>query len=77
MLAPDRSAPVIGVAVVYDVGMRSEPLGRTGFAHLLEEERALQGIARQDLEVVGVVDVSRSVEGTAGTLAVPEMSQLL
>ena len=36
VLAPDRSAPVIGVAVVYDVGIRSEPEGRTGFAHLFE-----------------------------------------
>jgi zinc protease len=36
VLAPDASAPVIGVAVVYDVGIRSEPEGRTGFAHLFE-----------------------------------------
>jgi zinc protease len=36
VLNPDRSAPVIGVAVVYDVGIRSEPEGRTGFAHLFE-----------------------------------------
>ena len=36
LLTPDRSAPVIGVAVVYDVGIRSEPEGRTGFAHLFE-----------------------------------------
>jgi zinc protease len=36
VLAPDRSSPVIGVAVVYDVGIRSEPEGRTGFAHLFE-----------------------------------------
>ena len=36
LLAPDRSAPVVGVGVLYDVGMRSEPVGRTGFAHLFE-----------------------------------------
>ncbi len=36
VITPDRSAPVIGVAVVYDVGIRSEPEGRTGFAHLFE-----------------------------------------
>src|ERR1700760_3275385 len=36
VLAPDRSAPVVGVAVLYDVGIRSEPEGRTGFAHLFE-----------------------------------------
>ncbi|MGH8860190.1 MAG: M16 family metallopeptidase [Jatrophihabitantaceae bacterium] len=36
VVAPDRTAPVVGVAVLYDVGMRSEPEGRTGFAHLFE-----------------------------------------
>ncbi|MGH3916092.1 MAG: M16 family metallopeptidase [Pseudonocardiaceae bacterium] len=36
VLAPDRSAPVVGVCVHYDVGFRSEPVGRTGFAHLFE-----------------------------------------
>src|SRR4249919_487704 len=36
VLLPDDSAPVIGVAVYYDVGIRSEPEGRTGFAHLFE-----------------------------------------
>jgi zinc protease len=33
---PDRSSPTVGVAVIYDVGFRSEPEGRTGFAHLFE-----------------------------------------
>jgi len=28
--APDRSSPLVGVAVVYDVGFRSEPEGKTG-----------------------------------------------
>ena len=36
LLAPDRSSPVVAVAVYYDVGIRSEPEGRTGFAHLFE-----------------------------------------
>ncbi len=36
VLSPDGSAPVIAVVVSYDVGMRSEPQGRTGFAHLFE-----------------------------------------
>jgi predicted Zn-dependent peptidase len=36
VLAPDRSAPVVGITVLYDVGIRSEPEGRTGFAHLFE-----------------------------------------
>ncbi len=36
VLSPDRSAPTVGMAVTYDVGFRSEPEGRTGFAHLFE-----------------------------------------
>ena len=36
LLAPDPGAGVVGVAVHYDVGFRSEPEGRTGFAHLFE-----------------------------------------
>ena len=36
VLAPDRRSPVVAVAVNYDVGFRSEPQGRTGFAHLFE-----------------------------------------
>ncbi|OLF10908.1 peptidase M16 [Actinophytocola xinjiangensis] len=36
VVAPDPTAPVVGVSVHYDVGFRSEPQGRTGFAHLFE-----------------------------------------
>jgi len=36
VLAPDATAPVVGVSVHYDVGFRSEPEGRTGFAPLFE-----------------------------------------
>ena len=36
VFAPDPGAGVVGVAVHYDVGFRSEPQGRTGFAHLFE-----------------------------------------
>jgi zinc protease len=36
VFAPDRNIPVVGVSVHYDVGFRSEPEGRTGFAHLFE-----------------------------------------
>ena len=36
LLAPDPNTPVVGVAVHVDVGFRSEPEGRTGFAHLFE-----------------------------------------
>ncbi|MGH8930820.1 MAG: M16 family metallopeptidase [Egibacteraceae bacterium] len=36
VIAPDSRAPAIAVTVYYDVGIRSEPEGRTGFAHLFE-----------------------------------------
>jgi predicted Zn-dependent peptidase len=36
VLSADRSAPVVAIGVHYDVGFRSEPEGRTGFAHLFE-----------------------------------------
>jgi len=36
VVAADHSSPLVGVAVIYDVGFRSEPEGRTGFAHLFE-----------------------------------------
>ncbi|MEP7341407.1 MAG: pitrilysin family protein [Acidobacteriota bacterium] len=35
-LVEDHSAPVISLALVYDVGSRNERQGRTGFAHLFE-----------------------------------------
>jgi predicted Zn-dependent peptidase len=35
-LVEDHSAPVISLAVNYDVGSRNEKQGRTGFAHLFE-----------------------------------------
>jgi zinc protease len=36
VLSVDHSAPVVAVAVYYDVGSRNEVKGRTGFAHLFE-----------------------------------------
>ena len=36
LVVPDPATPVVGVAVHVDVGFRSEPEGRTGFAHLFE-----------------------------------------
>jgi zinc protease len=35
-LVEDNSAPVISLALIYDVGSRNERKGRTGFAHLFE-----------------------------------------
>ena len=36
LVAPDHLSSVVSVAVCYDVGYRSEPEGREGFAHLFE-----------------------------------------
>ena len=58
----DRSAPVVGVAVYYDVGFRSEPEGRTGFAHLFEH-LMFQGSAH-----VGKMEHPRLVQGAGGTM---------
>ena len=35
-LVEDHSAPVVSLALIYDVGSRNEKQGRTGFAHLFE-----------------------------------------
>ena len=62
VLLPDASAPVIGVAVYYDVGIRSEPEGRTGFAHLFEH-LMFQGSAS-----LGKMEHIRYVESSGGWL---------
>ena len=36
VISEDHTAPVVTVAVYYNVGFRLEPKGRTGFAHLFE-----------------------------------------
>jgi predicted Zn-dependent peptidase len=36
VVSEDRTSPTVGVSVVYRIGMRREPHGRTGFAHLFE-----------------------------------------
>jgi predicted Zn-dependent peptidase len=36
VVSEDHRSPVVGVSVVYKVGMRLEPRNRTGFAHLFE-----------------------------------------
>lgn len=62
VLAPDRSSAVVGVAVFYDVGFRSEPEGRTGFAHLFEH------LMFQGSEHVGKMQHAHYVQGAGGTL---------
>ncbi|ULQ51030.1 M16 family metallopeptidase [Flavihumibacter fluvii] len=36
ILSPDKHAPIVTVAVYYNIGFRIEPKDRTGFAHLFE-----------------------------------------
>lgn len=36
LIVEDHNAPVVSVAITYDVGSRNERQGRTGFAHLFE-----------------------------------------
>ncbi|KPM57401.1 peptidase M16 [Frankia sp. CcI49] len=60
LLAPDRTAPVVAVAVHYDVGFRSEPEGRTGFAHLFEH------LMFQGSEHVGKAEHPKYVQAAGG-----------
>jgi zinc protease len=62
VLSPDSTSPVVAVAVYYDVGMRSEPKGRTGFAHLFEH-LMFQGSAS-----LGKTEHFTHVQGNGGTL---------
>src|SRR3954464_4093488 len=61
VLLPESSAPVVGVAVSYDVGIRSEPEGRTGFAHLFEH------LMFQGSESLEKLAHFRHVQGAGGT----------
>jgi zinc protease len=47
VVVPEPAATLVGVSVVYNVGFRSEPEGRTGFAHLFEH-MMFQGSAHVD-----------------------------
>jgi predicted Zn-dependent peptidase len=62
VVLPDRTSPVVAVAVYYDVGMRSEPQGRTGFAHLFEH------LMFQGSENLKKTDHFTYVQGAGGIL---------
>jgi predicted Zn-dependent peptidase len=62
VVAPDGSAPVVGIAVLYDVGIRSEPEGRTGFAHLFEH------LMFQGSRSLEKLEHFRYVQSSGGTL---------
>jgi len=58
--SPDPAAPLVGTSVFYDVGFRSEPEGRTGFAHLFEH-LMFQGSAQLEKG-----EADRLIEGNGG-----------
>lgn len=62
VISEDRIAPVVTVAVYYNVGFRLEPKGRTGFAHLFEH-MMFQGSAN-----VKKFEHAKYVEANGGSL---------
>jgi predicted Zn-dependent peptidase len=62
LLAPDPGMPAVGVWVGYDVGFRSEPEGRTGFAHLFEH------LMFQGSESVPKLEHAALIQGAGGVL---------
>jgi len=62
VISEDHSAPVVTVAVYYNVGFRLEPKGRTGFAHLFEH-MMFQGSAN-----VKKFEHAKYVEANGGSL---------
>lgn len=62
VMSRDATAPVVTVAVYYNVGFRIEPRGRTGFAHLFEH-MMFQGSAN-----MGKMEFIRLVQRNGGVL---------
>lgn len=62
VISEDHMAPVVTVAVYYNVGFRVEPRGRTGFAHLFEH-MMFQGSAN-----VKKFEHAKYVEANGGSL---------
>ncbi|MFY9608595.1 MAG: pitrilysin family protein [Blastocatellia bacterium] len=62
ILSEDRSAPVVAVAVYYDVGSRNEIKGRSGFAHLFEH------MMFQGSENVGKAEHFKYIENNGGVM---------
>jgi len=62
VISEDHNAPVVTVAVYYNVGFRLEPKGRTGFAHLFEH-MMFQGSAN-----VKKFEHAKYIEANGGSL---------
>ncbi len=62
ILQPDRASPVVSVHLMYHVGSKDEPSGRTGFAHLFEH------LLFQGSEHVAETEHFRLIQEAGGTL---------
>ncbi|MGH7558736.1 MAG: M16 family metallopeptidase [Gemmatimonadota bacterium] len=62
VLSPDTTAPIVTVAVYYNIGFRIEPRDRTGFAHLFEH------MMFQGSENLGKMEFIRVVQTNGGVL---------
>ncbi|MFO0761653.1 MAG: pitrilysin family protein [Byssovorax sp.] len=60
VLSPDHTAPIVALAVYYNIGFRNEPRGRTGFAHLFEH------MMFQGSQNLGKTEHMKLVEGNGG-----------
>ena len=61
VVSTDRAAPVVLVEVIYNIGFRVEPKGRTGFAHLFEH-MMFQGSANvKKMQHVGLMQEAGGV----------------
>jgi zinc protease len=56
IISSDRAAPVVSVAVAYNVGSRNERKGRTGFAHLFEHLMFKGSENVADGELAGLIE---------------------
>ena len=56
IVSSDRAAPVVSVAVAYNVGSRNERQGRTGFAHLFEHLMFKGSENVADGELAGLIE---------------------
>jgi predicted Zn-dependent peptidase len=62
VLSEDHTAPVVAVAIYYDVGSRNEVRGRSGFAHLFEH------MMFQGSENVGKAEHFKYIESNGGIM---------
>ena len=62
VLSRDATAPIVTVAVYYNIGFRVEPRDRTGFAHLFEH------MMFQGSQNLGKTEFIKLVQGNGGTL---------